>query len=82
MNNSPQYNQQIEPKQCKHEADEICIYQNLESSYHQYLYPKRNSGFHARKNLKQQYLKAVTFSDASMKSSFSKKFIHVYENPA
>ena len=34
MNKSPQYNQQIEPKQCKSDAEEICIYQNLESGHH------------------------------------------------
>ena len=27
MNKSPQYNQQTEPKQCKAEVEEICIYQ-------------------------------------------------------
>ena len=39
----------------------------------QHLYLKINSGFHARKNPKQQYLKVVTFSDAS----FRKKHIYV-----
>ena len=34
MNKSPQYNQQTEPKQCKSEVEEICIYQNLESGRH------------------------------------------------
>ena len=34
MNKSPQYNQQTEPKQCKSEAKEICIYQNLETNRH------------------------------------------------
>ena len=36
---------------------------------------KINSGFHARKNPKEQYLKVVMFSDAS----FSKKHIYVYD---
>ena len=31
MNKSSQYNQQTVPKQCKSEAEEICIYQNLKS---------------------------------------------------
>ena len=26
MNKSPQYNQQTEPKQCKTEVQEICVY--------------------------------------------------------
>ena len=39
----------------------------------QHLYLKIASGFYARKNPKQQYLKVVTFSDAS----FSKKHIYV-----
>ena len=43
-----------------------------------HLYLKINSGFHARKNLKQQYMKAVTFSDPS----FSKKSIYVYDHGA
>ena len=30
MNKNPQYNQQTEPKQCKCEDEEKCIYQNLE----------------------------------------------------
>ena len=34
MNKSTQYNQQSEPKQCKSEFEEICIYQNLESGRH------------------------------------------------
>ena len=44
----------------------------------QHLYLKRNSGYHARKNSKQQYLKVVMFSD----SSFSKKCIYVYDHAA
>ena len=42
------------------------------SKYHQ----KINSGFHARKNAKQQYLKVVTFRDFQ----FSKKRIYVYNH--
>ena len=74
MNKSPQYNQQS-----KSEVEEIYIYQNIESGRHriQYLL-KMNSGFHARKNPKQQYLKVVTFSDPS----FSKKHIYVYNHAA
>ena len=34
MNKSLQHNQQTEPKQCKSEVEEICIYQNLESDRH------------------------------------------------
>ena len=34
MNENPQYNQQIEPKQYKSEVEEICISQNLESCRH------------------------------------------------
>ena len=40
-----------------------------------YLPKPKNSGFHARKNPKQHYLKVVT--DAS----FSKKCIYVYDHP-
>ena len=78
MNKSPQYNQQTEPKQCKSEVEEIFIYQNLESGRYQHLYLKINSGFHARKNPKQQYLKVVMVSGAL----FSKTFIYVYDHPA
>ena len=74
MNKNPQYNQQS-----KSEVEEICIYQNMESgSLSIYLYLKTNSGFHARKNPKQKYLKVVTFSDPS----FSKKCIYVYDHAA
>ena len=76
MNKSPQYNQQTDPKQCKSEIEENCI-MNLPKPGKwpslQHLYLKINSGFHAKKNLKQQYLKVVTFSDAS----FSKKRIFI-----
>ena len=44
----------------------------------QHLYLKINSEFHARKNPKQRYLKAVTFSEPS----FSKKCIDVYDHAA
>ena len=40
----------------------------------QHLYLKINSGFHTRKNPKQQYLKVVTFCDPL----FSKKHTYVY----
>ena len=43
-----------------------------------HLYLKINSGFHARKNHKEQYLNVVTFSDAS----FSKKHIYLYDHAA
>ena len=69
MNKSPQQNQQSKSK-----VEEICIYQNMESGRHSTY--KINSGFHARKNLKQQYLKIVTFSDPS----FSKKSVYVYDH--
>ena len=74
MNKSPQYNQQS-----KSEVEEIYFYQNIERGCHsiQYLL-KINSGFHARTNPKQQYLKVVTFSDPS----FSKKQIYVYSHAA
>ena len=42
---------QTEPKQCKSDIEEICIYQNLmESMSHHSIYLKMNSKFHARKN--------------------------------
>ena len=55
MNKSPQYNQQTEPKQCKSEVEEICIYQNLETRGCYSIYLRIDSGFHARKNPNQQY---------------------------
>ena len=79
MKTSAQYNQQS-----KSEVEETCIYQNMESGrrssiYIQvYLKINKNSGFHARKNPKQQYLKVVTFSDASL----SKERICVYDHAA
>ena len=69
MKKSPQYNQQS-----KSEVKKICIYKNLESGGHSR--SEKNSGFHARKYPKQEYLKAVTFSDPS----FSKKRIYVYNH--
>ena len=72
MNKSPQYNQQN-----KSEVEEICIYQNMESGCHS-IYLKIDSGFHARKNPKQQYLKVVILSDIS----FRKKRIYVYDHAA
>ena len=62
MNKSSQYNHQS-----KSEVEEICIYQNLEKWPSQHLYQKINSGFHARKNPKEQYLKAATFRDVSFR---------------
>ena len=44
----------------------------------QHLYLKINSGFHARKDPKQQYLKVVTYSDPSS----STKHIYVYDHAA
>ena len=67
-----QYNQQS-----KSEVKEICIYENMESGRHS-IYVKINSGFHDRKNPKQQHLKVVTFSN----TSFSKKYIYVYNHAA
>ena len=49
MNKSPQYNQQTEPKQCKSEVEETCIYKNLESGRHT-VSILVNSWFHARTN--------------------------------
>ena len=82
MNKSSQYNQQTKPKQCKSEAEEMCILPKTEkwpsrSIYHVYIW-KINGGFHARKNPKQHYLKVVTFSD----TSFSKKHFYVYDHAA
>ena len=81
MNKSPQYNQQTDPKQCKSEIEENCI-MNLPKPGKwpspQHLYLKINSGFHAKKNLKQQYLKVVTFSDAL----FSKKHMFTTMQPS
>ena len=81
MSKSPQCNQQTEPKECKPEDEEKSIYQNLESGSHSigsYSYLKVSSGFNARKNPKEQYLKVVTFSDAS----FNKKRIYFYDHAA
>ena len=73
MNKSPQYNQQS-----KSEVEEICLYQNMESGRHSiYSYLKTNSGFHARKNPKQQSLNIVTFSGPSL----SRKCIYVCLGP-
>ena len=63
MSRSHQYNQKTEPKHCKSEVEEICVYQNLEwkVAVTASVYLKINSGFHARKNPKEQYLKVVMF---------------------
>ena len=51
MNKSPQYNQQTAQMQCKSEAEEKGIQQNLETGHHSIsAYLKINSGFHTRKN--------------------------------
>ena len=73
MNKSPQYNQQS-----KSEAEERCIYQNMENGCLSLYIWKKNSGFHSRKNREQQYPKVVTFSDPS----FRKKCIYVYDYAA
>ena len=59
MNKSHQYNQQTEPKQCKSEVEEMCIYQNLESGCHNICFLKKYLlGFMLEGiPLKQQYLK-------------------------
>ena len=48
MNKNPQYNQQTvtEPKQCKSEVEEICIYKTWKVSVIASL-SEKNSGFHA-----------------------------------
>ena len=57
----------------------VFIIQNMESGRHSiYIWKEIPSGFHTRKNPKQQYLKVVMFSDAS----FSKKYIYVYDQAA
>ena len=65
MKKSPWYNQQSKSRGNmylpKHEGKWLS----------QHLYLKINSKFHARKSLKQQYLKVLAFSDPS----FSKKRI-------
>ena len=72
MNKSAQYN-----RQSKSEVE--CIYQNRESCCHSiYIWKYIASGFHFRKNPKQQYLKVVRISDPS----FSKKHIYVYDHVA
>ena len=52
MNKSPQYNQRTERKQCKSEVEEIFVlHQKLApSAAATKVYPKINSGFHAREN--------------------------------
>ena len=73
MNKSPQYNQES-----KSEVEKICYLPKHGKWPSQHLYLKINSGFHARKNPKQQYLKVNTFSDPS----FNKKRIYVYDHAA
>ena len=69
MNKSPQYNQQKLRKYVFAKTWKVAVTASISEN--------KNSGFHARKNLKQQYLKVVTFSDPS----FSKKCI-VYDHGA
>ena len=76
MNKSLQYNQQTEPKQSLNLRKYVFAKPGKWPSQHLYL--KIDSEFHARKNPKQQYLKVVTFNNAS----FSQKRIHVYDHAA
>ena len=84
MNKSPQYNQQTDRQVISTESLKlrkyVGIYQNLESGCRRTASISENeySDSHARKNLKQQYLKVVRLSDAS----FSKKHIYVYDHTA
>ena len=73
MIKSPRYNQQSKLRKY------VFTIQNMETVCHSIsIYLKINSGFHARKNPKQQYLNGVMFSDPS----FSKKCIYVYDHAA
>ena len=66
-------------QQSKFEVEDICIYQNMESDRHSiFIWKWIASGFHPKKNPKQQNLKVVTSSDPS----FSKKRIDVYDHAA
>ena len=55
MNKSPQYNQQKLRKYVFAKTWKVAATASISEN--------KNSGFHARKNPKQQYLKVVTFSD-------------------
>ena len=55
MNKSPQYNQQKLRKYVFAKTWKVAVTASISEN--------KNSGFHARKNPKQQYLKVVTFSD-------------------
>ena len=70
MNKSPQYNQQKLRKYAFAKTWKVAVTASISDN--------KNSGFHARKNPKQQYLKVVTFSY----TSFSKKRIYVYDYTA
>ena len=59
MNKSPQYNQQTEPKQCKSEVEETCIYKNLESGRYTASISV-NRWIPCQNELKQQYMRVVT----------------------
>ena len=60
------------------EVKEICIIKTWKVAVTASISENKSSGFHAKKNPKQQYLKVVTFSDPS----FSKKYIYVYDHAA
>ena len=64
MNKSSQYNQQS-----KSEVEEYVFTKTWKVTVTASISENNNSGFHARKNPNQQYLKVVMFSD----HSFSKK---------
>ena len=70
MNKSPQYNQQKLRKYVFAKTWKVVVTASISEN--------KNSGFHARKNPKQQYLKVVAFSDPL----FPKKHIYVYDHAA
>ena len=72
MNKSTQYNHQTEPKSYKSDVKEICTYLLKPGKWlSQYLYLKIISGFHARKNPKQKYLKVVASRSVMLHSTES-----------
>ena len=81
MNKIPQYNQLSNSQ-----VDKICIYQNMESGRHSSIYISlkinKNSGFHVRKYLKQQYLKVVQILFSLVILHSAKKRIYVYDHTA
>ena len=77
--NKSQYNQQTKQKQRKSEAQEIWEFtKTWKVAVTASICENKYNEFHARKNPKQQYLKVVTFSDAS----FSKECIYAYDHAA